>query len=266
MEQSASTLFGARLFEDKVALVTGAASGIGREIATAFAEGGAGVAVTDRNADRGGETVRAVEDRGAEGLFVKMDVADAEEVEAGVRQALDAFGRLDCVVTSAGIEQPHTLPLDRLETDEMDRVVDTNLKGTWLTLKYALPRIARPGGTVCLVSSLWGTLGGAGLSAYTATKGGVDALTRSLAVEQGPDVRVNCVSPGAIQTPMLERFSGGADMGAFYEANVPLGRAGNPREVAAAVVWLCSDAASYVTGQVLAADGGITSKMPSANG
>jgi NAD(P)-dependent dehydrogenase (short-subunit alcohol dehydrogenase family) len=248
-------------FEGKVALITGATSGIGRATALLFAEGGADVIVTGRRQTECDRTVKEIEATGHRGLFVQMDVSDSGSIKAGFEKVAKDFDQVDYLVSNAGREQPHTLPINDLDLEEMNMIVDTNLKGTWSTVKYGLPLIRKPGGAIVLTSSLWGTLGGAGLSAYTSTKGGINAMTRSLAIEQGANgIRVNCVSPGAIETPMLERFTGGQDAG--FTKVIPLGRYGRPEEIANAVLWLCSDASSYVTGQVLGVDGGVTSEMP----
>lgn len=252
-------------FDGKVVLVTGARTGIGRSTILQFASEGATALVGVRRSGEAASVIGEIKARGGSAREVAMDASKPEEV----RRAMDAaagVGTVDILVTSAGIEQPRTAAIDELTVEEMDRTVDTNLKGTWLAVHAALPDLTRPGGSICLVSSLWGFLGGAGLSAYSATKGGVNAMTRALAVELGGQgVRVNCVSPGAILTPMLERFTGGNPAGFNAKANIPLERLGTPQEVAEAIVWLCSDAASYVTGQVLGADGGMPIKMSVGN-
>jgi NAD(P)-dependent dehydrogenase (short-subunit alcohol dehydrogenase family) len=183
----------------------------------------------------------------------------------GFAQVKELFGQLDAIVANAGIEQPTTTTIDQLADAEIHQVIDTNLKGALFAAKFDMPVLKKPGGSFIITSSLWGLLGGMGLTAYSATKGGINALMRSLAVEWGPQgVRVNVVSPGAIETPMLLRYTGGADLSSFYKANVPLQRSGHPEEVAAAIVWLSSENSNYVTGQVLSVDGGITSKMSTA--
>ncbi len=249
-------------FQDKVALVTGARSGIGRATALQLAHEGAHVLVGVRRAGDAAPVIGEIEAVGGRAREVAMDASDAAEVRLSILQVARETGRIDVLVTAAGIEQPRTAAIDDLSVDEMNRTIDTNLKGSWLAIHETVPHLTKPGGAICLVSSLWGFLGGAGLSAYTATKGGVNAMTRSLAVELGGvGVRVNCVSPGAILTPMLERFTGGHPEGFNAKVNIPLERIGRPEEVAEAIVWLCSDAASYVTGQVLGADGGMPIKM-----
>jgi NAD(P)-dependent dehydrogenase (short-subunit alcohol dehydrogenase family) len=249
-------------FQDKVTLVTGARSGIGRATALQFAREGAHVLAGVRRAGDARPLINEIAAAGGKAREVAMDASDPAEVRMSILQAAHAAGRIDVLVTAAGIEQPRTAPVDEISIEEMNRTIDTNLKGSWLAIHEAAPHLTKPGGAICLVSSLWGFLGGAGLSAYTATKGGVNAMTRALAVELGgAGVRVNCVSPGAILTPMLERFTGGNPDGFNAKANIPLERIGRAEEVAEAIVWLCSDAASYVTGQVLGADGGMPIKM-----
>lgn len=251
-----------KLVDGKVVMVTGARTGIGMATAKLLAAEGAKVLVGVRKSGDAAETLKAIKEIGGEGQEIAMDVAKADEIEKGVAAAVKVYGKLDGLITNAGIEQPQTLPADQIPLDEMNRVVDINLKGTWLCVRSAIPHLRQPGGAICLVSSLWALQGGAGLSVYSSTKGGVNAMTKALAVELGgAGIRVNCVSPGAILTPMLGRFTGGNPDSFSYKANVPLERAGNPDEVAEAIVWICSDRASYVTGQILGADGGMPVKM-----
>ncbi len=252
-------------FENKVVLITGSTGGIGQATAKKFAEKGGHVIVSGRRAEKGKKVVSEITDSGGKASFVAIDIMDFKSIQKAMIKIKEDFGEIDVLVANAGREQPSTLPINQLEDSEVEMIMDTNLKGTYFTIKYGLPIIRKNTGSICLISSLWGHLGGAGLTAYTSTKGGIIALTRSLAVEQGAaGIRVNCISPGAIETPMLNRFSQGADMSEFYRANMPLGRAGQAEEVAAGIVWISSDEASYVTGQILAIDGGVTSKMSTA--
>ena len=247
--------------EGKIVLVTGGRTGIGAATAKLFAEQGAAVAIGVHREGDGAETIAAIEQAGARGIAIPMDVSKASQVEAGIQTVIETLGGLDILVTNAGIEQPETTEISNISRSDANKVIDINLRGTWLCCQAAMPQIVERKGAICLVSSLWGTLGGAGLSAYSATKGGVHALTRSLAVEHGPNgVRVNCVAPGAINTPMLERVMED-DFPFDPQKNIPLQRPGEAEEVAEAIVWLCSPSARYVTGQVLGADGGITIKM-----
>ncbi len=251
--------------KEKVVLLTGATSGIGEVTAHQFAEEGAHVIVTGRRKEKGEAVAKTLKEKGVKSLFLQMDVTDRDSIIKGYDTIKEKFEALDIIVANAGREQPHTLPIDQLGDDDMDVMIDTNLKGTWLTVKYGLPLLRRPGGSIILLSTEWTFLGGAGLSAYTASKTGVNGLTRQLAVEQGPlGIRVNCVSPGPIITPMLQRFTQNGDMSAFYEANIPLQRAGESNEIADAILYFASERSSYVSGQILAIDGGMTVKMPTA--
>jgi NAD(P)-dependent dehydrogenase (short-subunit alcohol dehydrogenase family) len=248
-------------FDRKVALVTGGRTGIGRATARILAEQGATVAIGVRKDGDGVDTLDEVEAAGGKGILVKIDIADESQIDDGIASIIDKFGRLDVLVTNAGIEQPDTVVIGDIKRSDMQRIFDINLRGTWLCCQAAMPHLHSSKGSICLVSSLWGTLGGAGLSAYSATKGGVHAMTRALAVENGPaDVRVNCVAPGAIKTPMLDRVMAGG-FPFDVEANIPLQKLGEADEVADAIVWVCSPGARYVTGQVIGVDGGITIKM-----
>lgn len=248
-------------FENRTVLVTGGRTGIGAATAILLASRGARVAIGVHKKGDGAKTLQKMKDAGSEGFAVPMDVSDGAAVDMAVKQVLDTFGGIDVLVTNAGIEQPKTVPVSKIDRTDMQNVFDVNLRGTFLSIQAAMPHLTKAQGSICLISSLWGHLGGAGLAAYSATKGGVIAMTRALAAEVGPaGVRVNCVSPGAIETPMLERVMGDGFPFSF-EANVPLQRSGQAEEVAAAIAFLCSPSASYITAQTLAVDGGITGKM-----
>jgi len=250
----------------KTIVITGATSGIGYATALAFARTGAHVAISGRRADRGADAVAEIERLGGTGWFHTTDVQDAAQIEAFIAGAVDRFGPIDTLVTNAGIEPPHVLPLAELSIEDVDAVLATNLRGTLLTAKYAIPHLRRPGGSIITVSSLWGRQGGALLPVYSATKGGSESLTRALAVELGGDgIRVNGIAPGFIKTEMSDRFTQGRDMRPFYEANVPLGRIGEADEIADVMLWLASDQASYVSGQTITVDGGHNIKMSVAN-
>ena len=248
-----------RGLEGRVALVTGGGSGIGRASAIRFAREGARVVVSDISVDGGDETVRLIEELGGEATFVPADVADGDQVARLIGATLDRYGRLDCAHNNGGIEGPLASVVDLAE-DDWDRVIDVNLKGVWWCLKYEIPAMVMAGGgAVVNTASVSGLKGFPPLlPAYVASKFGVVGLTAVTArhyARQG--IRVNAVCPGAINTPMLDRIGEGAQrLGVAMVAENPSGRLGTPEEVAAAVVWLCTDAASFITGQTLAIDGG----------
>jgi NAD(P)-dependent dehydrogenase (short-subunit alcohol dehydrogenase family) len=247
-----------RQLEGKVALVTGAGSGIGRATAQAFARVGAKVVIADVVPLGGEETVRLIEAEGGEATFIKTDVSKAAEVEALVQKAVETYGHLDYAHNNAGIEGAQASTVDCTE-DCWDRTIDINLKGVWLCMKYEIPEMLKNhGGAIVNTSSVAGLVGFANLPAYTATKHGVAGLTKVAALEfakQG--VRVNAVCPGVIRTPMIERFTAdNPEAEAQFTAGEPIGRLGTPEEIAKAVVWLCSDEASFVTGAAIPVDGG----------
>lgn len=241
----------------KVALVTGGSSGIGQATAVAFAQAGASVVVAARRTQEGEETVRLVKDAGGEALFVQTDVTKAEDVEALVGKTLEAFGRLDCAFNNAGFGK--LIPLTERSEEEWDAETNVNLKGVWLCLKYQIPAILETGtGAIVNMASMGGAVvATSGLSAYQAAKAGVVGLTRSAAIEYaGQGIRINAVSPGVIATDILSNFS--EDRLQQVSNAIPLKRLGEAAEVANAVIWLCSDAASYITGHNLVIDGGFT--------
>ncbi len=245
--------------KDKVALVTGGSSGIGRASALAFAREGARVVVADIAVAGGEETVRMIRAAGGESIFVRTDVSRATEVEAMVNRAVETYGRLDCAHNNAGVEEsPQNTTADCTEED-WDRIVTINLKGVWLCLKYEIPQMLRQGsGAIVNTASIFGMVSMAKRPAYTASKHGVVGLTKTAALDcAGAGIRVNAVCPGIIHTPMVERvWVGSPEAEAQTKAMEPVGRLGTPEEVAEAVVWLCSDAASFITGHPLAVDGG----------
>jgi len=250
----------AGLMTGKVALVTGASSGIGRASALAFAREGAKVVVADVIVEGGEETVNLVKQAGGEAIFVKTDVAKAAEVEALVARAVQTYGRLDCAHNNAGIEGPGAATVEYAE-EMWDRVIAINLKGVWLCMKYEIPQMLKNGGgAIVNTASTAGLVGYPSGSAYVASKHGVVGLTRTAALEYAKSgIRVNAVCPGAIDTPMMGRITGHRPhRAARMAAAEPVGRMGNPSEIAEAVVWLCSDAASFVTGHPMAVDGGMT--------
>lgn len=254
------TTYQKRSFTGKVAFVTGAANGIGRATALAFAREGASVVVADVSAQGNQETARLIEEGGGRVLAIKCDVTQVEDVKSATFKGVEAFGRLDFAFNNAGIEQPMMAAAD-LTVQEWDRMVAVNLRGVFLCMKYEIPFMLKQGGGVIVnTSSGAGVKGFAGQAAYTAAKHGVIGLTRAAALDYAPSkLRVNAVCPGIIDTPMMQRFSGGTQEGRERViAQEPIGRMGKPEEIAAAVVWLCSDAAPFVVGHALVIDGGQT--------
>jgi NAD(P)-dependent dehydrogenase (short-subunit alcohol dehydrogenase family) len=250
-------------FGGKVALVTGGASGIGRACARLFAKEGASVVVSDVALEGGQETVRLIEEDGGQASFVEADVSKAAEVEALVGRALEAYSRLDYAFNNAGIEGRMATNTADYPEEDWDRVIAVNLKGVWLCMKHEITQMLRQGGgSIVNNSSVEGLVGLPGTSAYAASKHGVVGLTKTAALEYAQSgIRVNAVCPGLIRTPMVERYSrGDAEIEAQFASVEPVGRMGSAEEVAEAVVWLCSEAASFVTGHAMAVDGGYVAR------
>jgi NAD(P)-dependent dehydrogenase (short-subunit alcohol dehydrogenase family) len=248
-------------FDGKVVLVTGGGGGIGRASALAFAKAGARVAVVDRDVAAGTETTRLIETTGAQALFIQTDVTQATQVEAMVAQVVAHFGRLDCAFNNAGIEEEHMRLADCAE-DTFDRIMAVNVKGVWLCLKYELAQMLKQGGgAIVNTASVAGLVGAPKMAAYSASKHAVLGLTKSAAVEYGrKNIRVNAVCPGVIRTAMFDRaVQADPKVGPAVAQLHPIGRIGEADEVAAVVLWLSSDAASFVTGHAHTVDGGMTS-------
>lgn len=247
-------------FAGKAAYVTGAANGIGRAAALAFASAGASVAVADVSEQGNQETARMIEELGQRALAVRCDVTQAEDVKAALDKAVEAFGRLDFAFNNAGVEQPITATAD-LTPEEWDRIIRINLQGVFLCMKYEIPLMLKQGaGAIVNTSSGAGIKGFKGQAAYCAAKHGVIGLTKWAALDYAQSkVRINAVCPGIINTPMMQRFTGGSPEGEQRViAQEPVGRMGTPEEIAAAVIWLCSDAAAFVVGHAMVVDGGQT--------
>jgi NAD(P)-dependent dehydrogenase (short-subunit alcohol dehydrogenase family) len=247
-------------FAGKCVLVTGAAGGIGRASAIEFALREARVVLSDLDVAGGKETESLLHDLGAEAFFMRADVTSNDDVAALLGAAVERYGRVDCAFNNAGIEEEHCR-LAECSEETFDRIIRVNLKGTWLCLKHEIAHmLAHGGGAIVNTASVAGLIGAPNLSAYAASKHGVVGLTKTAAVEYGRDgIRVNAVCPGVIHTSMMERaVARRPEIERALPGIHPIGRVGEPREVAAAVVWLASDAASFVTGHQLAVDGGLT--------
>jgi 3-oxoacyl-[acyl-carrier protein] reductase len=241
--------------KDKVAIVTGASQGIGRDTALALSEAGAKVAVAARNEEKLAALVAEITAKGGEAFAVKMDVADAAQVKAGFKSILDKFGRLDILVNNAAITRDGLAV--RMKADDWDEVLRTNLTGAHLCIQQALPTMMRARtGRIINISSVVARMGNAGQANYVTAKAGLLGLTKAIAMEMASrNITVNAIAPGFIETPMTDVLS--EQIKEELKARIPLGRMGNGREIAAAIVFLASDEASYITGQVLDINGGM---------
>jgi len=242
----------------KVALITGASRGIGKATARLFAQEGATVVLAARSDEEMDRIVEEIKTNGGEAMAVKTDVADAASVEALIKRIVDANGRLDIAVNNAGIAGGNK-PLVEVSEELFDRIIAVNLKGVFLGMKYEIPvMLAGGGGAIVNMSSTVGLIGsGAGIAPYIASKHGVAGLTKAAALEYGRyNIRVNAIAPGTTRTPVNERWIVDDQIRQRITSGIPMGRIADPAEVAEAILWLCSDAASYVTGVTLPVDGG----------
>ena len=242
-------------FTDKVAFITGAASGIGRATAVAFAGEGARGAILDRTKDALADTAAAVEAAGGEVLAIACDVSDPDQVETAVARTVERFGRLDIAFNNAGVENK-AAPVHEIDLAEWDRILSVNLRGLFTCMKHELAQmVAQGSGVVINTSSGAGIRGVAGGAAYAASKHAIIGLTRSAALDYATqNIRVNAVLPGNIETPMMDRFTGG-DIQKAIDLE-PVGRLGKPQEIAEAVLWMASDLRGFVTGAATVVDGG----------
>jgi NAD(P)-dependent dehydrogenase (short-subunit alcohol dehydrogenase family) len=245
--------------DNKVALITGGTTGIGRDTAILFAKEGAKVVFSGRREVEGNETLNLVRAEGGDGLFVKSDASKSADVESLVQKTVEKFGRLDVAFNNAGVEGKW-VPLVEQTEENWDQVHGINLKGVWLSMKYEIRQMLKQGcgGAVVNMSSVAGLIGAAGAGVYVASKHGVMGLTKSAAIEYATHgIRVNAVCPAVIETPMAERAFGEPAVNKRMVSLHPLGRFGKPIEVAKAVLWLCSDKSSFTTGQYIGIDGGL---------
>jgi NAD(P)-dependent dehydrogenase (short-subunit alcohol dehydrogenase family) len=250
------------MMDQKVAIVTGGSSGIGRATAVALAKQGAKVTVAARRSKEGEETVRLIKEAGSDGIFVKTDVANENDVRSLVEKTVKQYNRLDYAFNNAGIEEM-TTPLVNQISEVFDQIMNVNVKGVWLSMKYEIPEMIRTGGgAIVNTSSGAGVIGYPQQPIYIASKHAVLGLTKSAALEYAKSgIRINAIAPGVTETAMVERVA--EDNKQFIESIksiTPIGRIGDPQEIANAVVWLLSDKASFVLGHTLLVDGGVVSR------
>ena len=245
--------------DQKVAIITGGSSGIGRAAAVALAKQGVKIAIAARRAKEGEETVRLVKEAGSEGIFVKTDVANENDVRSMVEKTVKQYNRLDYAFNNAGIEEM-TTPLVDQTSEVFDQIMNVNVKGVWLSMKYEIPEMIRTGGgAIVNTSSGAGVVGYPQQPIYIASKHAVLGLTKSAALEYAKSgIRINAIAPGVTETEMVERVD--KQLIERLKSITPIGRIGDPEEIANAVVWLLSDKASFVLGHTLLVDGGVVSR------
>lgn len=248
--------------KNKVALITGGSSGIGRAIALLFAKEGAKVSILDIDKEKGVETENLIKKDGKEAIFIQADVSKENDVKNAIILTIKKFNKLDILCNNAGIS--YSCPLTEMDEKDWDKVLNINLKGVFICSKYAIPEMIKTGnGSIINIASVAGLVGLANESAYCASKGGIISLTKAMALELAPyKIRVNCICPGSTLTPMFERIllsTGNYEMALKKNIErIPLGRIGNPEDIAYAALYLASEESSYVTGAILVVDGGWT--------
>lgn len=255
-----NSLFMGQIFQDKVALVTGGSFGIGQAAAIAFAKRGAKVVIADWVEDGGTQSL--IGSFGGEAIFVQCDVSRDEDVRRLIQKTISQYGRLDFAFNNAGIEGL-SAPTHECTNENWDRTIGVNLKGVWLCMKYEIEQMLKQGkGVIVNNASIAGLVGFQNIPAYVASKHGVIGLTKNAALEYSRSgIRVNVVCPGVIKTPMIDRFTGKSkEVEKQFENMEPVGRLGRPEEVAETVIWLCSDASSFITGDAIPIDGGWTAQ------
>lgn len=246
--------------EGKVVLITGGGSGIGRAISMAFAAEKANVLIADISDEKGNETVRLIRQKGGEAEFIHCDVSHSGDVKSMIQKSVDTFGRLDYAINNAGIPGPHGNIVDCPE-EMWNKVLSVNLTGVWLSMKYEIPQMLKQGdGAIVNIASIAGFSAQRGISPYVASKHGIIGITKAIALEYAKEgIRVNAICPGVTATPLIENAASEVPeelKEVFAGGNIPMGRVALPEEIASAAIWLCSDAASFVTGHALVVDGG----------
>lgn len=248
-----------QILENRVALVTGGTSGIGKATAIAFSNAGAKVVFSGRREQEGEETADLIRQAGGECLFVRSDVSSESEVKELVQKTVESYGRLDCAFNNAGIESP-SKPLHEQSIEDFDKLMAINVRGLFLCMKSEIQQMLTQGaGVIINNSSMGGLIAFPGISPYHASKHAVMGLTRSAALDYAKQgIRINAINPGLIATEMMDRLSATGTSPEQFASIVPMGRMGKPEEIASTVVFLCSNAASYITGQPIVIDGGYT--------